>query len=231
MKPAARADRVGPREPQLHGERAGDQQTMRRDDERLDVAEAAVLQEEDDEDVEGGEDDAPEERQVEEQVQGDGGADDFGQVAGGDGDFAEDPEEDRRRARVAVAAGLREVASAGDAEAGGERLQQDRHQVRDHDDAQERVAVAGAAGEVGGPVARVHVADRDQVARAGEGQHLSPEPRAGRAPRLSRGPRGGSARCGSQPATPPQSSWGGWGGGGGFPEKSTKIFNNKTSQQ
>ena len=77
--------------------------------------------------------------------------------------------------RVVIAAGLREVASAGDAEARGERLQQDRHQVRDHDDAEQRVAEARAAGEVGGPVARVHVADGDEVAGAGEREELAPE--------------------------------------------------------
>ena len=99
----------------------------------------------------------------------------LGEVAGGDGDLAEDPQDDRDRPRVAVAAGLREVASAGDAEARGERLQQDRHQVRDHDDAEQRVAVARAAGEVGGPVAGVHVADGDEIAGAGEGEQLAPE--------------------------------------------------------
>src|SRR5207253_2322746 len=34
---------------------------------------------------------------------------------------------------------------------------------------------ARAAGEVGGPVARIHVAHRDHVARAGEGERLAPE--------------------------------------------------------
>ena len=140
--------------------------TISDDDERLDVAEAAVLQEEDDEHVERREADAPDERQAEEQVEGDGGADDLGEVAGGDGDLAEEPQDDGDRPGVVVAAGLGEVAAAGDAEARGERLQQDRHQVRDHDHAEQRVAEAGAAGEVGGPVAGVHVADGDQVARA-----------------------------------------------------------------
>ena len=77
--------------------------------------------------------------------------------------------------RVVVAAGLGEVAAAGDAEADGERLQQDRHQVGDHDDAEQRVAEAGAAGEVGRPVAGVHVADGDEVAGPGEGEELAPE--------------------------------------------------------
>ena len=60
-----------------------------------------------------------------------------------------------------------------------ERLQQNRHQVGEHDDAEQRVAEARAAGEVGRPVARVHVADRDQVARAGEREELAPEAGAG----------------------------------------------------
>ena len=64
-------------------------------DERFDVAEAAVLQEEHDQDVERREADAPDQRQAEQQVEGDGGAEHFGEVAGGDGDFAEDPEDER----------------------------------------------------------------------------------------------------------------------------------------
>src|SRR5205814_2656341 len=76
---------------------------------------------------------------------------------------------------VAVAARLGEVASTGDAEPGGEGLEDDGHDVRNQDDAEERVAVAGAAGEVGGPIARVHVADSDEVAGTGESEHLSPE--------------------------------------------------------
>ena len=63
-----------------------------RDDQRFDIAEAPALQEQDEEDVEAGDEDAVEERDVEEQVERDGGADDFGQVAGGDGDLGDDPE-------------------------------------------------------------------------------------------------------------------------------------------
>ena len=42
---------------------------------------------------------------------------DFGEVAGGDRELAEDPQDERDRPRVAVAAGLREIASGGDARA------------------------------------------------------------------------------------------------------------------
>ena len=82
------------------------------------------------------------ERQAEQQVERDGRADHFGEIARGNRDLAEDPENDGHRARVVVAARLRQVAPARDAEAHRERLQQDRHQVRQEDHAEQRVAVA-----------------------------------------------------------------------------------------
>src|SRR5207245_2761937 len=102
------------------------------------------------------------------------------QVAGGDGDLAQHPEHEAHRAGVVVAAGLRQIAPGDDAQLEGERLQQDGHQVGDHDDAEQRVAEVCAAGEIGGPVARVHVPDSDHVARAGEGERLAPERHAAR---------------------------------------------------
>ena len=81
------------------------------------------------------------------------------------------------RPRVVVAARLRQVAPARDAEAHGERLQQDRHQVGHEDDAEQRVAVPRAAGQVRRPVARVHVADGDEISRARKGKQLPPETR------------------------------------------------------
>ena len=98
------ARQLGARQPELHGERSGDHQDEA-DDECFDVAEATVLEEEDDEDVERSQAHAPDERQTEQQVQCNGGSDDFGEVAGA-GDFAEQPERDGDRLRVAVAAGL-----------------------------------------------------------------------------------------------------------------------------
>ena len=68
-------------------------------------------------------------------LQRDGRTDHFGQIARGDGDFAKDPKHHDRRLRIMIAAGLREVASGGDAELDAEMLQQDRHQVGDQDDA------------------------------------------------------------------------------------------------
>ena len=145
------------------------------DDQRLDVAEPRLLQVEHEQHVERRQADAPHQRQAEQQIQRDGRADHLGQIAGRDRDLAQQPQHDRRRARVVIAAGLRQIAAAGDAEPRGQRLQQDRHQVRQHDHAEQRVAVPRAAGQVGRPVAGIHVADRDQVARAGKRQHLAPE--------------------------------------------------------
>ncbi len=56
-------------------------------------------------------------------------------------------------ARKRVAAGLRQVAPGADAEPRAERLQQDRHEVGQQRDGQQRVAELGAAGERGRPVA------------------------------------------------------------------------------
>ena len=76
---------------------------------------------------------------------------------------------------VMIAAGLREVAPRDDAELDAEMLEQDRHQVGNHDDAEQRVAELRAAREVGGPIAGIHVTHRHEKAGTREGQQLSPE--------------------------------------------------------
>ena len=136
-----------------------------------------MLEVEHEQHVQGRERDAPDERHAEQQIERDRRAEHLGKIAGRNGNLADNPQKDRRPARIAVAAGLREVAPAGDPQTDRHRLQQDRHQVGDHDDAHQRLAEACAAGEVSGPVARVHVADGHQIAGAREGEELSPEPR------------------------------------------------------
>src|SRR5215212_2364309 len=74
-----------------------------------------------------------------------------------------------------IATGLREVAAGDDSELEGKRLQEDRHQIRNHDDGEERVVVLRSAGEIRRPVARVHVADRDQESWARESEELAEE--------------------------------------------------------
>ena len=74
-----------------------------------------------------------------------------------------------------IAASLGEIATRCDTKLDAKMLQQDRHQVRNEDDGEEGVTKLGAAGEIGRPVSRVHVADRDEKAGAGEGGQLSPK--------------------------------------------------------
>ena len=77
---------------------------------------------------------APDQRNSKKQLQCDGRADDFREVAGGDGDFAEQPEKPDGRRGIMIAAGLRQIASGGDAELNGQMLEQNRHQIGNHDD-------------------------------------------------------------------------------------------------
>src|SRR5581483_5176568 len=54
-------------------------------------------------------------------------------------------------------------------------LKQDRHQIGNHDDCQERVTKPGATGQVGSPIARVHVTDSHQKSRTSKCSQLSPK--------------------------------------------------------
>jgi hypothetical protein len=89
-----------------------------------------------------------------------------------------------------------QVAPGGDADARRQVLQQQREQVGRDQHPQQVVAVPAAGREVGAPVARVDVADRDQERRAGEG----PPPRARRAAAGTRGGRRRLAGTGSREA-------------------------------
>src|SRR5580693_5272039 len=73
------------------------------------------------------------------------------------------------------AAGLREVASCGDTELGGKRLQKHGDEAAEENDAEQRVAKFGTAADIGGPITGIHVADSDEVSGAGEGKHFPPE--------------------------------------------------------
>jgi hypothetical protein len=78
--------------------------------------------------------------------------------------------------------------------------EEDGRQIRDQDYREQGVTKAGAAREAGDPVARIHVAGRHQVIRAGKGEELAPRRGSGsghthRAEYLPQG-----RRC---PVTPP----------------------------
>src|SRR5512133_526723 len=99
----------------------------------------------------------------------------LGEIASCDRAFAEQPENDGDGPRVMVAAGLREIASGDDAELRRQPLEQNGHEVGEQNDAEERIPEARSAGEVGRPVARIHVADGHEVSGAGEREKLAKE--------------------------------------------------------
>src|SRR5207237_5324011 len=110
-----------PREDDFREEAAADGEDER-DDERFDVAEAFILKIHDREDVQRGDADAPDQRNLEQQVERDGRADHFSEVAGANGNFAEQPQRDAHRPGIMITAGLREVAASQDAELRPQRL-------------------------------------------------------------------------------------------------------------
>ncbi len=95
-------------------------------------------------------------------------------------DLRQHPQRKARPAAVALVAKLRQVALRGHAQLQGQALQQNRHQVREHDDEQQRVAETRPAGDVGGPVAGIHVAHRDQKSRPQKPQQPPPVERRAR---------------------------------------------------
>ncbi len=161
------------------GERDLDRKAQRdhaeqRDHQSLDPAESELLQIEDQEDVERRDDDAELERNAEDQVEPDRRADHLGDVGGDDRDLGQEPQDEGNRLRIGGAAGLGEVAAGGDGKAGAQRLQHDRHDIGDQRDDEERVAELRAARERGRPVAGIHVADGDEIARPDEGGGAPP---------------------------------------------------------
>ena len=161
-------------ENELGHEAAGDHQ-QQSDDEGFEVACPILQQAQDHQGADRSDGDAPAERNAEQQLQGDRGAQQLRQVAGDDGELAQRPQRDGDPRREMLAAQLREVAPGGDAELGAEILQQHGHHAGQQHDRQQRIAEGRSAGEVGRPVARIHVADRHQVARPAERQQFPPE--------------------------------------------------------
>ena len=149
-----------------------------RHDESLDNTEAAALKGQDDQNIEPGNKYAGEKRQAEEEFESHCGAENFREIASGDGNFANDPKRYRSPAGIMLAASLGQVAASGDAELGGERLKKHRHEIADENDAEQGVAKFRSSADVGRPVAGVHIAYRDKVSGAGKREDFA-NPRGG----------------------------------------------------
>ena len=96
------------------------------------------------------------------------------------------------RPREVLAAQLGQVPPGGDADLRRQVLDQHRHQVGREDHPQQQVAVLGAAGDVGGEVARVDVGDRGDERRAEQRQRRRAGARAPAAARSALGSAGGA---------------------------------------
>ena len=145
-----------------------------RDDERLDPAEALGLQPQDQEHVERGDDDADLERNAEDQIEPDSGADHLGKVGRHDRQLRQGPERPRYPARKRIAAGLRQILARPDGKARTQRLEDNRHDIAEQCHRQQGIAELAAARERGRPIAGIHVADGNQIARPEEGCRPAP---------------------------------------------------------
>src|SRR5208283_2109600 len=139
------------------------------------AAHSKLLKSEEEENVDSGDDDGPEQRDVEHQVEGDRAAEDFGEVAGADGDLAHHPVGPAGPAGIPVAATLGEILAGHDTQTSGDDLHEDGHEAGEADDREESVFELGATLKIGAPVAGVHVADADEDGGADEGAPLLPE--------------------------------------------------------
>ena len=117
------------RQKHLHAEHPHDGPDQR-DHQRLHVAETPALQQQDQQHVEPGDQHAIEQRNVKEQVQRDGRADDLGQVAGRDRDLRADPQRETHPRPVASWQSCARSRSVATPSFSAQALQQDRHQVR-----------------------------------------------------------------------------------------------------
>src|SRR5487761_22632 len=112
-----------PRRQNLHQVAKADRADQQKHDD-LQIPESAVLQVKNSQHVQSGQANTPEQGNMEEQVEGDGRATDFCEVAGGDSDLTQQPQGYRRAARIIVAARLGKVLLRYDTQPRGERLQQ-----------------------------------------------------------------------------------------------------------
>ena len=176
----------------LQRERADDDADQRRDH-RLEPPEPARLQREDRERGRSREQRSGKERDVEEELETDRGADELGDVRRHRDALRLDPEQDVRAAREPVAADLWEVLAGRDAELRAHRLDEHRHEVRGEDDPEQEVAELRPGSHVRREVPRVDVGDGCDEGGAEEGPEAA-HPAAPARERLLCGVRGPGPR-------------------------------------
>ena len=121
---------------------------------------------------------ADDERDVQEQREADGAAEEFGEVGRHRRHFADDPQGPDRSRRKMLAAQFGEIAPGDDAELGRQRLEQHGGDIGRQHHPQERIAVFRPGLDVGGEIAGVYIGDRGDHRGAGEQERASPAPSA-----------------------------------------------------
>src|SRR5205085_2420737 len=118
-------------------------------------------------------------RNMEEQINGDGASQDFGKITGSNGQFAQEPVGPAAPFRIIVTAGLGQVFAGYYSEASRHDLQENGHKAGNGNHPQQAVFELRSGGEVGAPVAGVHVANAYEERGANVRAPLLPESRLG----------------------------------------------------
>jgi len=169
-------------EEKLNGVAAADDADEGHDDE-FDGAEAVELKGEDGEDTDGCDECGNEhdgsageakrlELLAEEEIEAEGGTEEFGEVGGEGGEFGGNPQADNGGTGEMVATILRECTPGDDAEFGREELHEDGHEVGPEQDPEQVIAEAGASVNIGGEVAGVNIGDAGYEGGAEEIEEL-----------------------------------------------------------
>ena len=74
-----------------------------------------------------------------------------------------------------IATGLGQISTSRYSQLDTQVLEENCHQVRNHDDRQKGVSKPCAPSQIRCPIARIHIADGDQKSRTGEGDQFPPE--------------------------------------------------------
>ena len=145
---------------------------------------AAVLHGEQQQRHRAGDDATDQQRQVEQQVQRDGAADDLGEIGCHGDQFGLQPVGDPGRSAGVVGDGFRQGAPADQSELGRQVLHESRHGVGQEDDPHQQEAELRARADVGRDIAGVDVGDGRDECRA-EQKPTRTQPRLGVAQQLT----------------------------------------------
>ncbi len=135
------------------------------DDGQFEASIAALLQRQHPEGDDRGDQAGRQQGHPEQQVQPDGGTDEFGQVGGHGDEFGLDPQPDGHPPGEVLAAQFGQVLAGDDAHLGGQVLDQHGNRVGHDDDPDQQIPVPRTGAEVGGEVAGVDVGDRRDEGR------------------------------------------------------------------